>query len=83
MTTLHITDRIELYNGSINGWDRWINERYLWGYIGELSWTSRNDQHKLNFAAIWGKRPPNPFVQCAAGCGPAFHVVGMDLCHGR
>ena len=58
MTTLHITDRIDLYNGTINGWDRWINERYLWGYIGELSWTSRNDQHKLNFATVWG---PNQF----------------------
>ena len=33
--------------------------------------------------AFYGKRPPNPFVQCATGYGPAFHGVGLDLCHGR
>jgi hypothetical protein len=71
LTTLHITDRIELYNGSINGWDRWINERYIWGYIGELSWTSRNDRHKLTFAAIWG---PNQFPQLLAG--ESAHLPG-------
>jgi hypothetical protein len=54
LTTLHVTDKIDLYNGSINGWDRWINERYIWGYIGGFSWTSRNDQTKLAFTAIWG-----------------------------
>ncbi len=54
LTTLHVTDRIDLYNGSINGWDRWINQRYIWGYIGGFAWTSRNDQTRLAFTAIWG-----------------------------
>ena len=54
LTTLHVTDKIDLYNGSINGWDRWINERYIWGYIGGFSWTSSNDQTRLAFTAIWG-----------------------------
>jgi hypothetical protein len=27
ITTLHVTDKINLFNGSIKGWDRWINER--------------------------------------------------------
>jgi hypothetical protein len=58
LTTLHLTDKLDLYNGSINGWDRWINQRYIWGYIGGFSWTSRNDNHKLNFAVAWG---PNQF----------------------
>jgi hypothetical protein len=58
MTTLHLTDKIDLYNGSINGWDRWINQRYIWGYIGELAWTSRDDNHKVTLAGIWG---PNQF----------------------
>ena len=58
MTTLHITDKIDLYNGSINGWDRWIDQRYIWGYIGELAWTSRNDKHKVTVRGVWG---PNQF----------------------
>ena len=28
---------------------------------------------------ILGKRPTIPFVQCAAGSGPAFPGVGLDL----
>jgi hypothetical protein len=58
LTTLHLTDKIDLYNGSINGWDRWINERYIWGYIGGFVWTSRNEKHKLSLVAVWG---PNQF----------------------
>ena len=69
MTTLHITDRIDLYNGTINGWDRWINQRYIWGYIGELSWISRNDQHKLTLAGIWG---PNQFPNFLPANQPIF-----------
>ena len=30
--TLHLTDRINLYSGAINGWDRWINSHNPWGY---------------------------------------------------
>jgi hypothetical protein len=58
LTTLHLTSRIELYNGSINGWDRWINQRYLWGYIGGFSWKSWDEKTKSMFAAVWG---PNQF----------------------
>jgi hypothetical protein len=58
LTTLHLTDKIDLYNGAINGWDRWINERYIWGYIGGFTWTSKDEKNKLGFAAVWG---PNQF----------------------
>jgi transposase len=36
-----------------------------------------------NMAYIRRKGPTNPFVQCATECGPAFHEVGLDMCHGR
>ncbi|MBX6314117.1 MAG: outer membrane beta-barrel protein, partial [Isosphaeraceae bacterium] len=58
VTTLHLTSRINLYNGAINGWDRWINIRYTWGYIGGFSWTSKDEKTSLAFIAIWG---PNQF----------------------
>ena len=58
LTTLHLTDKLDLYNGSINGWDRWINQRYIWGYIGGFAWTSRDEKNKLAFTAVWG---PNQF----------------------
>ena len=58
VTTLHVTDKINLYNGTINGWDRWINERYQWGYIGGFSWTSKDEKTSLAFTTVWG---PNQF----------------------
>jgi hypothetical protein len=58
ITTTHVTDKINLYNGTINGWDRFINERYQWGYIGGFSWTSKDDKTSLAFTTVWG---PNQF----------------------
>jgi hypothetical protein len=58
LTTLHVTEKINLFNGSINGWDRWIDQRYLWGYIGGFNWASPDDKNKLSFATVWG---PNQF----------------------
>jgi transposase len=35
-----------------------------------------------NMAHIHRKRPPNPFVQGAAGWGPSFPGAGRPPCHG-
>ena len=58
MTTLHLTERINLHNGAINGWDRWFNENYKWGYHGGFTWTSEDDNTTLAFMCVWG---PNQF----------------------
>jgi hypothetical protein len=58
LTTLHLTDKINLYNGAINGWDRWVNENYKWGYIGGFTWTGNEDKTTLAFTCVWG---PNQF----------------------
>jgi hypothetical protein len=58
LTTLHLTDRINLYNGAINGWDRWINTNYKWGYIGGFSWSSEDQKTSLAFTTVWG---PNQY----------------------
>ena len=28
LTTLHLNERINIYNGAVNGWDRWIDQNY-------------------------------------------------------
>ena len=76
LTTLHMTDRIDLYNGSINGWDRWINERYLWGYIGGFSWTSRTERTKLAFATAWG---PNQFPSFLPANQPIYPTGYINI----
>ena len=54
LTTWHITDKINFYNGAINGWDRWINQNYKWGYIGGFSWTGNEDKTSLAFTTVTG-----------------------------
>jgi hypothetical protein len=58
LSTLHLTDRVNVYNGAVNGWDRWINERYKWNYIGGVSWTSKNGKANLAISYIFG---PNQY----------------------
>lgn len=58
LTTMRLTDRINLYNGAINGWDRWINIHYQWGYIGGFAWTSPDEKTTLALRVVWG---PNQF----------------------
>ena len=58
MTTTHLTDRINLHNCAINGWDRFIDQSYKWGYMGGLSWSSEDEKTSLSFIGIWG---PNQY----------------------
>ena len=54
VSTLHVTDKINLYNGVINGWDRWFDKNYKVGYIGGFSATSKDDKTSFAFTTIWG-----------------------------
>ena len=53
--TLHLTDRINVYGGTINGFDRWIDESYKWGFLGFTSWKSRDE--KTNVVLIGATAP--------------------------
>jgi hypothetical protein len=58
MSNWHLTERINLYNGAVNGWDRWINETYKWGYSGGLTWESADERTNVAVTLDWG---PNQF----------------------
>jgi hypothetical protein len=58
LSRLHLSDHVKLFNGTINGWDRWIDEHYRWGYIGGLSWDSKDGRDHFALTEIWG---PNQF----------------------
>jgi hypothetical protein len=49
MSTWHVSDQINVYNGAINGWDRWINRHNRWGYTGGFSWDSKDGRTDLTF----------------------------------
>jgi hypothetical protein len=76
LTTLHLTDRVDLYNGTVNGWDRWINERYIWGYTGSVTWKSITEKTKLSFATVWG---PNQFPSFLPANQPLFPTGYINI----
>jgi hypothetical protein len=76
LTTLHLTDRVDLYNGSVNGWDRWINERYIWGYTGGFTWKSPSEKTKLAFATVCG---PNQFPSFLPANQPLYPTGYINI----
>ena len=44
---LHVHERLNIFSGTIDGFDRWPNEPYKWGYIGGATWTSRDSKMNL------------------------------------
>jgi len=53
--TLHLTDRINIIGGTINGFDRWIDSSYKWGFMGFTTWKSRDG--KTNMTLIGASAP--------------------------
>ncbi|MGC8643874.1 MAG: outer membrane beta-barrel protein, partial [Isosphaeraceae bacterium] len=47
IASLHLSERLSVFSGTIDGFDRWPNEPYKWGYIGALTWTSRDQKTTL------------------------------------
>jgi len=58
LATTHVNDRVNWYNGVVNGWDRWINDTYKWNYLGGFTWTSENGKANLAVSYIFG---PNQY----------------------
>src|SRR5208282_3434483 len=54
LTTLHLTKNINLYNGTVNGWDRQFGTAYTWSYIGGFSATSKSGNTSLATTFIYG-----------------------------
>ena len=63
LSTLHVTDRINCYNGTVNGYDRWFNENYKWNYLGGFTWTSKNGKANLAISYIFGPNQYPRFLQ--------------------
>jgi hypothetical protein len=80
---LHLLEenRADLYAGTVNGWDRWINQSYRWGVLGGYSLSSRSKKTTLNMFCQIGpdqlpSYPPanSPFLP--TGVTPAPFLAG-------
>src|SRR5262249_31977103 len=75
---LHVHERLNIWNGVIDGFDRWPNEPYKWGYMGGMSWTSRDQKLNLVIGGVSEYDqlpvfPPSTAVDLPVGVpGPGF-----------
>jgi len=72
LATLHLTDRINIYAGTTNGFDRWIDRSYKWGALGFCSWKSRDE--KTNVTLI-GASGPDQLPRFAPADSPEVPVA--------
>ncbi len=76
LSTLHLSEHLDLFNGTINGWDRWVNETYRWGYIGGLSYTSEGARNHFALTGIWG---PNQFPRFLPANQPIYPTGYINI----
>src|SRR5262249_30864358 len=59
---LHVHERMNMFAGTIDGFDRWPNAPYRWGFLGGVTWTSRDQKLTLVIggAAAYDQPPRFP-----------------------
>jgi len=70
MSTWHATDQINVYNGVVNGWDRWIDVHNRWGYAGAVAWDSKDESTNVTATLNFGPNQPNHFLSRDSGVIP-------------
>ncbi|MHC5537720.1 outer membrane beta-barrel protein, partial [Singulisphaera rosea] len=76
MSTLHLTDRINILNGTVNGYDRWFNANYKWNYIGGITWTSKSGKSNFALSYIFG---PNQYPRFLSGTNQQIFLLGNTI----
>lgn len=54
LTTLNISDRLQVFNAPVNGWDRLFDAHDQWGYMGGINWDSKDERTNLSLAYYAG-----------------------------
>lgn len=54
LTTLNVSDRLQIFNAPVNGWDRFFDVRNQWGYMGGINWDSQDERTNLTLAYYAG-----------------------------
>lgn len=85
MTTWHVNDQLNVYNGAITGWDRFFNADYKWGYMGGYAWTSKDEKFNITgiysithgqFPSFFNENTPSyPWGQAWAGYRPGQNNI--------
>lgn len=76
ISTLHLTDRVNVLNGVVNGYDRWFNANYKWNYIGGVTWTSKSGKSSFAASYIFG---PNQYPHFLSGTNQQIFLPGNTI----
>jgi hypothetical protein len=49
---LNVHPRFNMWGGTVDGFDRWPNEPYKWGFIGGTTWTSRDQKFTMVLGGV-------------------------------
>jgi len=88
ISTLHVTDRINWINATVNGYDRWFNESYKWNYLGGFTWTSKDAKANLAVSYIFGPNqypkflPANTQIVLLGNTIPPYEARRRNLGYG-
>jgi hypothetical protein len=81
-TILHLNERVNLINGAVNGWDRWIDSNYRYSYLGGISYTTRDKKTSFTSVILTG---PDQLPRYAPANSPLLPtgVVTNSVLQGR
>ncbi|SIO60732.1 Putative beta-barrel porin-2, OmpL-like. bbp2 [Singulisphaera sp. GP187] len=54
LTTLNVSDQLQIFNAPVNGWDRLPSAQDQWGYMGGINWDSKDERTNLSLAYYAG-----------------------------
>jgi hypothetical protein len=83
LSTLHLTDRINILNGTVNGYDRWFNQNYKWNYLGGWTWTSKDGKANFAMSYIFGPNQYNRFLRGTPNTPFLFGITLPPYLDGR
>jgi hypothetical protein len=76
LSTLHLTDRINIFNGVVNGYDRWFNAGYKMNYLGGFTWTSKDGKANFAMSYIFG---PDQYPRFLTGSPQNIYLLGNTI----
>ena len=79
LTTLHVNERLNLYNGAVNGWDRWIDQNYRYSYLGGFSYNSRNLKTSVTSIVLTGPSQLPRFAPANSPFLPTGVITNANL----
>ena len=69
LTTFHLNERTNIYNGAVNGWDRWVDQNYRYSYLGGFNYNSRDLKTAVTTILLTG---PNQLPRFAPANSPSL-----------